>query len=159
LGLGFGFFLLFNSTVNFGHLHLSFHSAALWTCILQVESRRISSLRCHPILNLTPHSAEYGEHSLSTLTSFRFRKRRSLFLSRKPGRKRKRSGCHRCSTGTSQGRNWRWEINLVNQNQMMCDSVPRFLFTIQSSCFNSKGRGWEEEKRERGSRDDAHAHL
>lgn len=102
----FCFVLLFNNKMNFGHLNLSFHSAALRTRILQMESRRHFSLRCHPILNPTPRSVEYWKRPLSTLTSFRFRKRRSLFLSRKPGRKRNRSGCHRCSTGTSQqGRN------------------------------------------------------
>lgn len=123
----FCFVLLFNNKMNFGHLNLSFHSAAPWTHILQVESSRIFSLRCHPILNPTPCSAEYWKHPLSTLTSFRFRKRRSLFLSRKPGRKRNRSGCHRCSTGTSQqGRSLRWEINLVNQTMCGCILCPDF---------------------------------
>lgn len=77
-------------------LNQSFQSAALWTHSLQVQSRRILSLRYHLILNPTPHSVL--ETPLSTLTSFRFRKRRSLFLSRKPGRKTNHSGC---STGAS----------------------------------------------------------
>lgn len=48
--------------------------------------------------HLKPSSSFCPGTPLSTLTSFRFRKRRSLFLSRKPGRKTKHSGC---STGAS----------------------------------------------------------
>lgn len=107
---------VFNKT-NFEHFNLPFHNAALRTCILQVEIKRTFFLRRHPILNPAPCSAaEYWKHPASILTSFRFRKRRSLFLSRKPGRKRNHSGCHHRSTEISQqGRNLRWEINLVNQ--------------------------------------------